>query len=212
MNDKIAEAPRIRTPGWRDPRLIVGIILVVLSVAGVVALMQSADSRQGYWAASVDIVPGAKVKPEDFHIVQASMSEASDMYWSADQQLPGEFYVASTVLQGEFLAHRQVQQADPSGRQQVGIRVSEDMPASVATGSRADVWVALEDPDGRGYQEPQKLITSAEVVGVDDNTSAFAAADTTTVYLMLSQDALPGVLDAQANGAKVSLVPSMSGE
>ncbi|WP_344725059.1 hypothetical protein, partial [Agrococcus terreus] len=59
---------------------------------------------------------------------------------------------------------------------------------------------------------PHKLITSAEVVGIDDNTSAFAAADTTIVYLMLSQDALPGVLDAQANGAKISLVPSISGD
>ena len=212
MNDKPAEAPRIRTPGWRDPRLIVGVILVVLSVAGVVALMQSADSRQGYWAASVDVVPGAKVKAEDFHIVQASMSEAANMYWPAERELPAEFYVASTVLQGEFLAHRQVSEADPGGRQQVGIRVSEDMPAAVSTGSRADVWVALADTDGRGYEEPHKLITSAEVVGIDDNTSAFAAAETTTVYLMLSQDALPGVLDAQANGAKISLVPSISGD
>ena len=212
MNDKIVEAPRIRTPGWRDPRLIVGVILVVLSVAGVVALMQAADSRQGYWAASVDVVPGVKVKPEDFHVVQASMSEASDIYWSAEQDLPSEFYVASTILQGEFLAQRQVNEADPGGRQQVGVRISEDMPASVATGSRADVWVALADSDGRGFEEPHKLISSAEVVGIDDNTSTFAAADTTTVYLMLSQDALPGVLDAQANGAKISLVPSISGD
>ncbi len=212
MNDKPAEAPRIRTPGWRDPRLIVGVILVVLSVTGVVALMHSADSRQGYWAASVDVVPGVKVKPEDFHVVQASMSEASDMYWSAAQELPPEFYVTSTVLQGEFLAQRQVSDADPGGRQQVGVRVSEDIPGSITTGSRADVWVALADPDGRGFEEPTRLITSAEVVGMNDTSSAFAAADTTTVYLMLSQKALPDVLDAQANGAKISLVPATPGE
>lgn len=211
MNDKSAEAPRIRTPGWRDPRLIVGAILVVLSVTGVVALMQSADSRQGYWAASVDIVPGVKAKPEDFHVVQASMSEASEMYWSAAEELPSEFYVAATVLQGEFLAQRQVSEADPGGRQQVGVRVSEDMPDSITTGARADVWVALADPDGRGFKEPHKLITNAEVVGMDDNSSAFAAADTATVYLMLSQDALPDVFDAQANGAKISLVPATAG-
>lgn len=212
MNDKPVEAPRIRTPGWRDPRLIVGIILVVLSVTGVVALMQSADSRQGYWAASIDIVPGVKVKPEDFHVVQASMSEAADMYWAAAEKLPSEFYVASTVLQGEFLAQRQVSQADPGGRQQIGVRISEDMPDSVTTGSRTDMWVALADPDGRGFEEPHKLITNAEVVGMNDNSSAFAAADTMTVYLMLSQDAVPAVLDAQANGAKISLVLATAGD
>lgn len=212
MKDKPTEAPRLRAPGWRDPRLIVGIILVLLSVTGVVALLQSADSRQGYWAAAIDIVPGTKVSAADFQVVQASLSESSGYYLSAEHQLPDEFLVSSTILQGEFLAQRQVIEADPDGRQQTAVRVSEDMPASVTTGSRADLWVALADADGRGFEEPTKMITNAEVVGMDDNSSAFAAADTTTVYLMLSQEVLPAVLDAQANGAKIALVPATTGE
>lgn len=211
MNEKPVEASRIRTPGWRDPRLIVGIILVVLSVTGVVALVQSMDARQGYWAASIDVVPGAQASAEDFHIVQASMSESSDHYWLANEELPPHFLVSSTVRQGELLAIQDVAEADPDGRQQVGVRVSEDMPAAVDIGSRADVWVALTSSDGRGFDEPAKLISNAEVVGMDDNTSAFAAADTTTVYLMLSEEALPSVLDAQANGAQISLVPTTVG-
>lgn len=212
MNDKPAEARRVRPPGWRDPRLIVGILLVALSVTGVVALVQSVDERQGYWAASVDIVPGAKVSADDFHIVQASMSESSDHYWVAGSQLPSEFLVSSTILQGELLTQRQVAESDPDGRQQVGVRVSEDMPASVTIGSRVDVWVAAASDDGRGYEEPTKMIANAEVIGTDDNTSAFAAANTTTVYLMLSQDAVPPVLDAQANDAKIALVPATIGD
>lgn len=85
------------------------------------------------------------------------------------------------------------------------------MPAAVNLGSRADVWVALLDDDGRGFEEPNKLVGNAEVVGIDDNASTFAVADTTTVYLMLSQDSLPAVLDAQANGAQISLVPATVG-
>ncbi|GAA2030657.1 flagellar protein FlgA [Yaniella flava] len=208
MIEKPAEASRIRPPGWRDPRLIVGVILVVLSVAGVVALIQAADSRQGYWAASVDVVPGAQANAEDFHIVQASMSESSDQYWLADEELPPQFLVSSTIRQGELLPKFDVAESDPDGRQQVGVRVSQDMPASVDVGSRADVWVALASTDGRGFEEPTKMINNAEVVGMDDNTSAFAAADTTTVHLMLSDEALPSVLDAQANGAQISLVPT----
>lgn len=211
MNEKAVEASRIRTPGWRDPRLIVGIILVAMSVTGVVALVQSMDARQGYWAASVDIVPGAQASSEDFHIVQASMSETADHYWVAADQLPPDFLVSSTIRQGELLPVENVSEADPDGRQQVGVRVSEDMPAAVDVGSRADVWVALTSADGRGFEEPTKLVSNAEVVGMDDNTSAFAAADTTTVYLMLSEDALPSVLDAQANGAQISLVPTTVG-
>lgn len=212
MNEKPAEASRIRTPGWRDPRLIIGIILVVLSVAGVVTLIQSMDARQGYWAASVDIVPGAQASAEDFHIVQASMAESADRYWTAEDELPPHFLVSSTIRSGELLPVHDVAESDPDGRQQVGVRVSQDMPSAVTLGSRADAWVALASEDGRGFEEPAKLISNAEVVGMDDSSSAFAAADTTTVYLMLSEDSLPTVLDAQANGAQISLVPTTLGK
>src|SRR5690625_6784519 len=176
MKDKPTEARRLRAPGWRDPRLIVGIILVLLSVTGVVALLQSADSRQGYWAAAIDIVPGTKVSAADFQVVQASLSESSGYYWSAEHQLPDEFLVSSTILQGEFLGQRQVIEADPDGRQQTALRVSEDMPASVTTASRADLWVSLADADGRGFEEPSKMINKSIVVGVVDNTLSFAYA------------------------------------
>jgi len=56
------------------------------------------------------------------------------------------------------------------------------------------------------------MIANAEVVGTDENTSAFAVANTTTVYLMLSQEAVPPVLDAQVNDARIALVPATNGE
>ena len=115
MNKEPVEASRIRAPGWRDPRLIVGIILVLLSITGVVALIQAMDAREGYWAASVDIVPGAEVSAEDFHIVQASMSESSDRYWIADDQLPSKFLVSSTIRQGEMLPVQDVKTRTQTG-------------------------------------------------------------------------------------------------
>lgn len=208
MSDTPPEASRIRRPGWRDPRLIVGILLVALSVTGVVTLVQSIDEREGYWAASADLVPGAVVTADDFHIVQATMSESSGQYWAAERTLPSEFQVSSTILQGELLAQRQVSEKDPDGRQQVGVRVSEDLPSAVSIGTRVDVWVAGAREDGRGFEEPTKMLANAEVVGTADNTSAFAAANSKTVYLMLSQEAVPPILDAQANDARIALVPA----
>src|SRR5699024_1193331 len=147
MNKEPVEASRIRAPGWRDPRLIVGIILVLLSITGVVALIQTMDAREGYWAASVDLVPGAEVSAEDFHIVQASMSESSDRYWIADDELPSKLLVAFTIRQGAMLPVQDVSNSDPDGREQVGVRVSMDMHSAVSTGSRAAAWVALARAD-----------------------------------------------------------------
>ena len=34
---------RLKAPSWKDPRLLIGILLVLLSVSGVVAVIGSAD-------------------------------------------------------------------------------------------------------------------------------------------------------------------------
>src|SRR5699024_2378374 len=104
--------------------------------------------------------------------------------WSAEDKLPPEFLVSSTIRQGELLPTKGVAETDPDGRQQVGVRVSEDMPAAVNLGSRADVWVALLDVDGRGFEEPNKLVGNEEVVGIDENSATIAVADTWPVFLM----------------------------
>ena len=39
MEGNNAETPRLRRPSWRDPRLIAGVLLVVLSVVGIVLLV-----------------------------------------------------------------------------------------------------------------------------------------------------------------------------
>ena len=49
MEGTNAEAPRLRRPSWKDPRLVAGVLLVVLSVVGVVMLVRSLDQSQGYW-------------------------------------------------------------------------------------------------------------------------------------------------------------------
>ena len=46
-----AEGGRLRRPRWRDPRLLVGLVLVLASIAGVVALVASAQRTAAYWTA-----------------------------------------------------------------------------------------------------------------------------------------------------------------
>ena len=43
-----AEGGRLRRPRWRDPRLLVGLMLVLASIAGVVALVASSQRTAAY--------------------------------------------------------------------------------------------------------------------------------------------------------------------
>lgn len=210
MKETTIRGSRLRTPGWRDPKLLIGIVLVALAVTGVVGLVQSSDQRQGYWTAQRDLQPGATVTAEDFTVVRANLSDIEGQYWSSEEQLPDEFYVSATMMQGELLARRQLTASDPHGRQQVGLQVSANMPASIRSGTRVDVWVSNPDEAGRGYSAPERIIENAEVADINKDTSAFASSDTNTVYLMLEPGSVREVLGAQVNDAKISLVPTIA--
>ena len=48
-------ALRLRNPSWRDPRLWVGVALVLVSVVAGARLLASADDTVGVWSASSDL-------------------------------------------------------------------------------------------------------------------------------------------------------------
>ena len=64
-----ALSPRLQRPTWRDPRLLVGILLVLVSVIAVVGIVRAGDRTQAYLAAAHDIRVGETVKPEDLRTV-----------------------------------------------------------------------------------------------------------------------------------------------
>ena len=205
-----AGAPRLRRPGWRDPRLLAGVLLVLLSVAGVVALVRSLDRSEGYWAAGRDLVPGALVQPGDLAVVEARLGDAADDYLPADGPAPQDVSVVGTVRRGELLPARAVAAVDPGSRQAVALTLDDALPAGTGPGARVDVWIAT--PDGRqGFAEPELVARDAELAEVSEATGSFGTAGDLSVQVLLGPDELPEVLDARGNGARISVVPSLGG-
>ena len=53
-----AEGARLKKPSWKDPRLLVGILLVLASVVGVISLVGAADQTTEAYAAREPIAVG----------------------------------------------------------------------------------------------------------------------------------------------------------
>jgi hypothetical protein len=51
-------ARRLRRPSWRDPRLLVGLLLVLLSVTGVTGLVRAVDTSEPVFVARRQSPPG----------------------------------------------------------------------------------------------------------------------------------------------------------
>ena len=79
-------AQRSRRPGWRNPRLLLGLLLVAASVVVGARLMAAADDTVGVWAVARDLPAGATLDDGDVQRRQVRFpdEETADGYLAAD--------------------------------------------------------------------------------------------------------------------------------
>ena len=204
-------AARFRRPSWRDPRLLVGLLLVLLSVLGVVLLVAAANRSEPYYAAAEDLAVGQRITREDLTVVDAHLEEASSSYLTSREALQDNAVVTQRVPRGELLPTASVGVADALDRTPVGIALGTPLPAQADPGSHVDVWVAEPRMTGRGYKEPEKLVTGAEIARVDTTDTALGGTGGVTVHVLVSPSRVGPLVDALGNDAKVTLVLNTSG-
>lgn len=200
-------ATRLRAPSWRDPRLLVGVLLVLASVVLGARVVATADDTSPFYAAARPLVPGDLVEADDVVVVDVLLDDTSSTYLRADADLAPGTVVTRTVGQGELLPRAALGSQGDVAVQAVGVPVDGARPSGLVTGAVVDIWVAQPDPDRAGaFTDPERLVQGATVAGVADSGSALGSTGGSTVQVLLEQAALADVLGALANDAVVSLV------
>ena len=82
--EETTEARRLRPPSWRDGRLVVGVLLILASVALGVRLVAAADQRVPVFAAARTLVPGERVEAADLARVDVTLGDAAGAYLPAE--------------------------------------------------------------------------------------------------------------------------------
>ncbi len=201
-------ATRLRAPSWRDPRLLVGLLLVLGAVVLGARVVAAADDTSPYYAAARPLVPGDRVGADDVRVVDVRLPDSADGYVAARDPLAPGTVATRTVGEGELLPRSALGTQGDVALQPVGIPV-EAAASGLGTGAVVDVWVALPDPERAGsFLEPERTVQGATVAGVTDSGSSLGGTGGRTVEVLLEQDALADVLGALANDAVVSLVPA----
>lgn len=200
---------RLRRPSWKDPRLLVGLLLVLASVAAVVALVNSAQQTVGAYAAKEDIAVGQAIDPSRLMKVDVRLGDAEGRYLVAGE-VPDGKVALQRVPKGDLVPASSLGDARDVSRKPVSIGIAQPLPAEATVGTRVDVWVAL--PDGRnGFAEPVLLVPGAEIAHIEASASTLGGSRETHVLVLVDDSRLPKVLGAQANSAKVSLVWNPAG-
>lgn len=204
-----APVPRLKKPSWRDPRLLLGLLLVLGSVAGITALMASQDQTTEVLAAGRDLPVGTPLQAADFDVVSVRLGSVAGAYLAADEPLPDNTVAGGLIRKGELIARGDLSTADRLDRKPLGLDVETPLPAGIKPGNRIDVWASL--PDGRnGFSEPRRLLEAAEISELSVSESVIAGADSTRLLVLVEDADLPGLLGALSNQAKIAVVPNPS--
>lgn len=200
-----ATGARLKRPSWKDPRLLVGVLLVLASVVGVISLVGSADRTTEVYAARDSIAVGEKLTPDNVIRAKVRLGETEENYVTVESGLPEGLVAVQRIGKNQLVPKESLGKVDELDRKPVAVTIEETLPAQAVAGTRVDVWVAL--PDARnGFSEPKLLLPGAEIAQVSTGPTALGSSRNTVLMVLVADSQMPALLGAQANEAKISVV------
>lgn len=194
---QLHHATRAGRPGWRDPRLWIGVAVVIASVAAGARVVGSAEDTVAVWALAEDVGAGDTLTHEDLVARQVDLGDARtlDRYLPAVEDLPGDRRtLLRTLGAGELLPRAALGGAGEGQVHRVPVWApSEAVPPGLGPGAVVDVWAA-----GGSDRPAERLLDDVVVLEVPEATGTLGPQGSRQVVL--------GV-PAEADGA---LAPTIS--
>ncbi len=205
-------AKRLQRPSWRDSRLLVGVLLVLVAATLGAKAVASTDDRVPMWVATVDLVAGDVVTADSVRRADVRLDDDMGSYLSAATPPAAGTYVVRDVRSGELVPRSAVGTAEQVGLQRVTVRADAVSATGLARGSRVDLFVtpktSLASPE---KATTTKVLTAAGVASVQSSSGGLGSNATTSVQLYVPTDRVQTVVEAVDGEAKLTLVPVVGG-
>ncbi len=205
-------ARRLTRPGWRDPRLLAGIVLILASVVVGILAFGALDDRRGYWAAARDLTPGQPLDERAVVRVDAQLGDHDEAYLGADTPPAGGVVLDRVVRRGELLPRAALVPASEVGLRSVAVHVDPIYLTGLERGSLVSVYAAeapgpqatRDDTEPR-YELALEHITIHDIP--DPGRRVIAGSDRTqAVVLLVPADEVEDVLSLDRADAALKLV------
>jgi hypothetical protein len=194
-------AARLEHQPWRDPRLILGVLLVLVStVLGAAAVAASSDST-GYWAVRSEVRAGDPVKRTDLVRAEAHVPDGAARHLlPTNEVLPArldDLVWARDVGDGALVNRSALADRQSGSVTELPLTVAAGAaPTDLRRGDRVDVWVGPGPGDDAG-QKSVRVLRDVRVV---------SSGGSATVRGAPSRTVLVDVSDAELSGSVVSTV------
>lgn len=192
---------RLEHQPWRDPRLVLGVLLVLASTVLGAAAVAAGSSTTGYWAVRSEVRAGDPVERTDLVKTDAHLPDAAARHlMRTDEPLPArldQLVWARDLGDGALVSRATLASDQAGGVTELPLTVASGAaPSDLERGDRVDVWVGPGPGDDAG-EKSVRVLSDVPVVSSGDS-AALRGAPSRTVLVDVS--------DAELSGSVVSTV------
>lgn len=195
---------RLRRPRWKDPRLIVGIVLVVASVLMGALLVSRLAETTPVLVARSPIVPGDVIGPENLATVEMRLGEQDGLYVGSLDAVPSGAVATRTVQAGELIPLSAVGQSSDVPLRPIVIPVDATVAESVAPGATVELWHTSPESDDGTSADAELLVSAGIVRNIDEGSSL--GMRSMAVEVLVPQTDLPAVLKVLSRDERLDVI------
>ena len=206
-------AARLRRPGWRDTRLVIGLVLVLGSVVLGSVVMRAADARSPVFTARSTLLPGQPLTEADLVRVEVHLGDLSDLYVAAGAPLAPHQVVLRPVRAGELVPRAAIGSQATVGVQPLTLTVPSAAAATLQVGSEVDVYADLplagSGTSAASFAGPELVLRRVAVSSLPERTSGLGGSVTGdhAVQVMVPTERVKDLIGQVDRGARITLVP-----
>ena len=203
-------AKRLQRPTWRNTRLLVGLVLILLGTAAGAKVVASADDTVPMYAAATAIRPGDRLTGDNLRRVDVQLGDEASRYLSARAAVADDAYALRDIPEGELVPVGAVAGRGAVTVQAVTVEVDANSARTLPAGAVVDVWVSPRDLQStqERYLDATLVLERVSVTPVTQDSGRFgASASTTAVQLRVPRDQVASVIGFVDKQARFTLVP-----
>jgi hypothetical protein len=206
-------ATRARGRRRADPRLLLGVLLVLCSVVVGSRVVAGAERTTAVWAVRRDLAAGTTIQADDLEQHEVRLPGGLDRYVAVADPDPAGRVLTRGVSAHELLPVAALGESGPT-RREVTLDVAVGhLPPGLEHGALVEVWTtpSAESAASSGAPPaPVRVLGAAPVAGVDDEGGGLGASGATVaVVLSVDADDVAAVVAAARSGdIDLVLVPS----
>lgn len=166
----VPTATRAQPPGWRDPRLWVGVAIVAVSIVAGARILGAADDSVTVWAAARDVAPGDTVREDDLVSTSVRFGDSTDLdhYLLTSAPLPDDLRLTRGLGAGELVPAAALGSGEEADTVIVSLAFPHELiPTNIGAGSVIELLVIPDDSgaDAKSVtSEPTTVLSDVVVI------------------------------------------------